>query len=120
MVGAIASGQIAEYIGRKGRSVGSSSKQTAIRFSELKRKRYWYPLMILPVSIKSLAGSVATLANWLSASVVTMTANLLFTWSCGGTFLIYAIVSALTVVFVAFCVPETKGKTLEEIQLSFR
>ncbi|KAL0449934.1 UNVERIFIED_CONTAM: Sugar transporter ERD6-like 4 [Sesamum latifolium] len=75
---------------------------------------------ILPVSIKSLAGSVATLANWLSASVVTMTANLLFTWSCGGTFLIYAIVSALTIVFVAFCVPETKGKTLEEIQLSFR
>ncbi|KAI3451692.1 hypothetical protein Pfo_008357 [Paulownia fortunei] len=75
---------------------------------------------ILPVSIKSLAGSVATLANWLSASVVTMTANLLLTWSSGGTFVIYSIVSAFTVAFVALWVPETKGRTLEEIQWSFR
>lgn len=29
------------------RSVASSSKRTAIRFSELKRRRYWYPLMVL-------------------------------------------------------------------------
>ncbi|XP_042029208.1 sugar transporter ERD6-like 6 isoform X2 [Salvia splendens] len=75
---------------------------------------------ILPVSIKSLAGSVATLANWFSASVVTMTANLLLTWSSGGTFVIYASVSAFTVAFVALWVPETKGKTLEEIQGFFR
>ncbi|XP_042026501.1 sugar transporter ERD6-like 6 isoform X3 [Salvia splendens] len=206
------------------KSVASSTKRTAIRFSELKRRRYWYPLMvgigllvlqqlsgingvlfysssifqsagissgkaatcgigaiqvssslmtassllvatmfylhdilpekshsilqvlalvglvimvigfsvglgavpwvimseILPVSIKSLAGSVATLANWFSASVVTMTANLLLTWSSGGTFVIYASVSAFTVAFVALWVPETKGKTLEEIQGFFR
>ncbi|XP_057770039.1 sugar transporter ERD6-like 6 [Salvia miltiorrhiza] len=71
---------------------------------------------ILPISIKSLAGSVATLANWLSASVVTMTANLLLTWSSGGTFVIYASISAFTVAFVALWVPETKGRTLEEIE----
>uniref|UniRef100_M0ZVX1 Sugar transporter ERD6-like 6 n=1 Tax=Solanum tuberosum TaxID=4113 RepID=M0ZVX1_SOLTU len=75
---------------------------------------------ILPVSIKSLGGSVATLANWFSAWIVTMTANLLLTWSKGGTFAIYALVSAFTVVFVRLWVPETKGKTLEEIQQSFR
>ncbi|KAL6520043.1 hypothetical protein OROHE_017186 [Orobanche hederae] len=75
---------------------------------------------ILPVSIKSLAGSVATLANWLSASIITMTANLLLTWSSGGTFVIYSLVSAFTLAFVALWVPETKGKTLEEIQWSFR
>ncbi|XP_073018566.1 sugar transporter ERD6-like 6 [Primulina eburnea] len=75
---------------------------------------------ILPVSIKSLAGSVATLANWLSATIVTLTANLLLTWSSGGTFTIYALISALTVAFIALWVPETKGKTLEEIQWSFR
>ncbi|KAJ8550089.1 hypothetical protein K7X08_033796 [Anisodus acutangulus] len=39
---------------------------------------------ILPVNIKSLGGSVATLANWLTSWVVTMTANLLLTWSEGG------------------------------------
>ncbi|CAI9110776.1 OLC1v1010855C1 [Oldenlandia corymbosa var. corymbosa] len=75
---------------------------------------------ILPVNIKSLAGSVATLFNWLTASIVTMTANLLMTWSTGGTFTIYALVSAFTVVFVKIWVPETKGRTLEEIQWSFR
>lgn len=75
---------------------------------------------ILPVSIKSLGGSVATLANWFSAWLVTMTANLLLTWSIGGTFAIYALVSVFTVVFVRLWVPETKGKTLEEIQQSFR
>lgn len=41
-------------------------------------------MQILPVNIKSLGGSVATLANWLTSWVVTMTANLLLTWSEGG------------------------------------
>ncbi|PSR88050.1 Sugar transporter ERD6-like [Actinidia chinensis var. chinensis] len=75
---------------------------------------------ILPVNIKGLAGSVATLMNWMTSWAVTMTANLLLVWSSGGTFTIYAVVSALTVVFVTLWVPETKGKTLEEIQWSFR
>ncbi|XP_009400073.2 sugar transporter ERD6-like 4 [Musa acuminata AAA Group] len=75
---------------------------------------------ILPVNIKSLAGSVATLANWLTSFVITMTANLLLNWSTGGTFTIYTVVSSLTVLFVIIWVPETKGRTLEEIQWSFR
>ncbi|KAK3137971.1 hypothetical protein QOZ80_5AG0362750 [Eleusine coracana subsp. coracana] len=75
---------------------------------------------ILPVSIKSLAGSFATLANWLTSFGITMTANLLLSWSAGGTFLSYMIVSAFTLVFVVLWVPETKGRTLEEIQWSFR
>ncbi|XP_073137015.1 sugar transporter ERD6-like 6 [Henckelia pumila] len=74
---------------------------------------------ILPIKIKSLGGSVATLANWFVSWVITMTAPLLLAWSSGGTFAIYMIVSLLTVAFVAIWVPETKGKTLEEIQFSF-
>ena len=41
-------------------------------------------LQILPINIKGLAGSVATLSNWFFSFVVTMTANLLLTWSSGG------------------------------------
>ncbi|KAG6585828.1 Sugar transporter ERD6-like 6, partial [Cucurbita argyrosperma subsp. sororia] len=41
---------------------------------------------ILPVNIKGLAGSIATLANWFSAWGVTMSANLLLEWSSGGWF----------------------------------
>ncbi|XP_057967551.1 sugar transporter ERD6-like 6 isoform X1 [Malania oleifera] len=75
---------------------------------------------IFPVNIKGLAGSLATLANWLSSWLVTMTANLLLSWSAGGTFTIYASITAFTIVFVTIWVPETKGRTLEEIQWSFR
>ncbi|CAN6345824.1 unnamed protein product [Urochloa humidicola] len=75
---------------------------------------------ILPVSIKSLAGSFATLANWLTSFGITMTANMLLSWNAGGTFSAYMIVSAFTLVFVILWVPETKGRTLEEIQWSFR
>ncbi|CAJ1942549.1 unnamed protein product [Sphenostylis stenocarpa] len=71
---------------------------------------------ILPVNIKGLAGSIATMGNWLFAWVITLTANLLLNWSSGGTFTIYAAVSAITIAFIVKFVPETKGRTLEEIQ----
>ncbi|KAG7651772.1 putative major facilitator, sugar transporter, major facilitator superfamily [Arabidopsis thaliana] len=75
---------------------------------------------ILPVNIKGLAGSIATLANWFFSWLITMTANLLLAWSSGGTFTLYGLVCAFTVVFVTLWVPETKGKTLEELQSLFR
>ncbi|XP_019152502.1 PREDICTED: sugar transporter ERD6-like 6 isoform X2 [Ipomoea nil] len=75
---------------------------------------------ILPIKIKGLAGSVATLANWFCSWVITATAPLLLDWSSGGTFIAYMAMSAFTVAFVSIWVPETKGKTLEEIQFSFR
>lgn len=75
---------------------------------------------ILPINIKGLAGSFATLANWFFSWLITLTANLLLDWSSGGTFTIYTVVCAFTVGFVAIWVPETKGKTLEEIQQFFR
>ncbi|CAK9178518.1 unnamed protein product [Ilex paraguariensis] len=75
---------------------------------------------IMPIKIKGLAGSVATLANWFISWGITMTAPLLLTWSSGGTFTVYMLMSIIAVAFVAIWVPETKGKTLEEIQFSFR
>jgi len=39
---------------------------------------------ILPINIKGLAGSVATLSNWLFSWLVTLTANMLLDWSSGG------------------------------------
>ncbi|GAB2222551.1 hypothetical protein Droror1_Dr00016669 [Drosera rotundifolia] len=75
---------------------------------------------ILPISIKGLAGSIATLANWFCAWIVTLTANIMLNWNSGGTFTVYMLVSAFTVAFVTIFVPETKGRTLEEIQRSIR
>ncbi|KAL8141189.1 hypothetical protein V2J09_007210 [Rumex salicifolius] len=75
---------------------------------------------ILPINIKGLAGSIATLSNWFLAWVITMTANFLLDWSSGGTFTIYMAVAVFSVAFVYIWVPETKGKSLEEIQRFFR
>lgn len=44
-------------------------------------------MQILPVNIKGLAGSIATLSNWFIAWVVTMTANLLLEWNSGGLYI---------------------------------
>ena len=41
-------------------------------------------LHILPVNIKSLAGSTATLENWMTSWLITMTASLMLNWSNGG------------------------------------
>ncbi|EPS59997.1 hypothetical protein M569_14807, partial [Genlisea aurea] len=71
---------------------------------------------IFPINIKGVAGSTATLVNWFGAWAVSFTFNFLMSWSSYGTFILYAAVNALAIVFVIQLVPETKGKTLEQIQ----
>ncbi|CAI0426466.1 unnamed protein product [Linum tenue] len=71
---------------------------------------------IFPVNIKGIAGGFATLVNWFGAWSVSYTFNFLMSWSSYGTFLVYAAVNALGIVFVLKVVPETKGRTLEQIQ----
>nr|KYP58032.1 Sugar transporter ERD6-like 16 [Cajanus cajan] len=71
---------------------------------------------IFPIHMKGTAGSLVVLVNWLGAWVVSYTFNFLMSWSSPCTLLLYAGFSLLTILFVAKLVPETKGKTLEEIQ----
>ncbi|KAK4763960.1 hypothetical protein SAY87_013398 [Trapa incisa] len=71
---------------------------------------------IFPINIKGVAGGFATLVNWFGAWAVSYTFNYLMTWSSYGTFILYAAVNAIGIVFVVGVVPETKGKTLEQIQ----
>ncbi|XP_068661174.1 sugar transporter ERD6-like 16 [Aristolochia californica] len=71
---------------------------------------------IFPINIKGIAGSLVTSVNWFGSWAVSFTFNFLMSWSSPGTLFLYAAVSAIAVVFVAKVVPETKGRTLEEIQ----
>ncbi|KAK5811256.1 hypothetical protein PVK06_026581 [Gossypium arboreum] len=71
---------------------------------------------IFPINIKGIAGSLATLVNWFGAWAVSYTFNFLMSWSSYGTFIIYAAINAVAIVFVITVVPETKGRTLEQIQ----
>ncbi|XP_034229814.1 sugar transporter ERD6-like 7 isoform X2 [Prunus dulcis] len=71
---------------------------------------------IFPINIKGQAGSFATLVNWLGAWLCSYTFNFLMSWSSYGTFILYAAINTLAILFVILMVPETKGKTLEQIQ----
>ncbi|XP_038887607.1 sugar transporter ERD6-like 7 [Benincasa hispida] len=71
---------------------------------------------VFPINIKGLAGSMATLTNWFGAWACSYTFNFLMAWSSYGTFLIYAVINAMAIGFVVMVVPETKGRSLEQIQ----
>ncbi|KAI3852983.1 hypothetical protein MKW92_009713, partial [Papaver armeniacum] len=73
---------------------------------------------VFPFNAKGTAGSFVTLVNWFGSWVISFTFNFLMSWSSYGTFLLYATVNLLAILFVAKIVPETKGRTLEEIQAS--
>jgi SP family arabinose:H+ symporter-like MFS transporter len=60
--------------------------------------------------------SVATIFLWCGTLLVTLTfLSLVKAFTAPGTFLMYALVSIAAFVFVWRSVPETKGRTLEEI-----
>ena len=76
---------------------------------------------IFPTRFRGSAMSVAVFVLWLSDYVVTQTFPVLRE-AIGGaaTFWIYAACSLAGLAFVAAVVPETKGRTLEEIEKSWR
>ncbi|CAI0434914.1 unnamed protein product [Linum tenue] len=73
---------------------------------------------IFPMNVKAVAGTLVTLVNWSSSWLVTYTFNFMLQCSAAGTFFIFALVCGGIVVFTWKLVPETKGRTLEEIHAS--
>ncbi|GAA2435104.1 sugar porter family MFS transporter [Streptomyces macrosporus] len=72
---------------------------------------------ILPLSVRGPATSLATLSVWgfdllIAVTALTMIDNI----GRSGTFLLYALMNVVCIVFVVRRVPETKGRSLEEIE----
>ncbi|MCB1108970.1 MAG: sugar porter family MFS transporter [Chlamydiia bacterium] len=72
---------------------------------------------IYPHSIRGRAMSLAIFSNWGANYLVSLSFLTLVEWlTSSGAFLLYAIICAYALFFVWKRVPETKGKTLEEIE----
>ncbi len=72
---------------------------------------------VFPARLRSRGVAVATAINWFAAWLVAQTfLSLVNAISTEGTFLLFAAFCVVTFVYVRWFVPETKGKTLEEVQ----
>ncbi|KAL8159551.1 hypothetical protein V2J09_001088 [Rumex salicifolius] len=71
---------------------------------------------MFPMNVKGPAGSLAAVVSSGSVWASSYTFNFMTQWSYPGTFFILGGLNAFTVLFAARQMPETKGKTLEELQ----
>ena len=72
---------------------------------------------IFPNRIRGAAMAVAVSALWMACFILTYTFPLLnASLGAAGTFWLYAVICVLGFVFIFFKLPETKGKTLEQIE----
>jgi MFS transporter, SP family, galactose:H+ symporter len=76
---------------------------------------------IYPLSVRSKAAGIGTMANWTFNFIVSLTFLLLIeALGRSGAFWFYGCLGILTLVFCWKLVPETKGKHLEDIQAYFQ
>jgi SP family galactose:H+ symporter-like MFS transporter len=76
---------------------------------------------IYPLKVRGLAMSIASEANWGSNLIIALTfLTLVQVLGQSGTFWLYALVGVGAWIFAFLLVPETKGKTLEEIEEHWR
>ncbi|KAI5659015.1 hypothetical protein M9H77_27808 [Catharanthus roseus] len=73
---------------------------------------------VFPLHVKGMGGGLVTLMNWFGSWAVSFSFNFLMLWSSYGTFLVYATICVLAIIFIFKLVPETKGRSLEEIHAS--
>jgi sugar porter (SP) family MFS transporter len=73
---------------------------------------------IFPTKVRAAAIAIAVISLWLAYFVLVFTFPILFERMKENTFYIYSGICALGFLFVWFKVKETKGKTLEEVELT--
>ena len=75
---------------------------------------------IFPNTIRGAAVAIAVACQWISNFIVSSTFVPLYTWSPAFTYGMYALFCIIAAVFVWKLVPETKGKTLEDMTALWR
>ena len=78
---------------------------------------------IFPLSVRGIGSSIGSAANWIGNFIVSQFFLVLlavFHNNVGGPFGIFAIFAFISIFFVKYLVPETRGKSLEDIEKDLR
>jgi MFS family permease len=76
---------------------------------------------LFPTKLRGRAMSLATICLWIACLAITLTfLSLVKAVTVSGAFWLYGLLCGFTFFFVWRFIVETKGKTLEEIERSFR
>lgn len=76
---------------------------------------------IFPLRVRSQASALGAVANRVCSGIVAMSyLSISEAITFPGTFFLFSAISALAIVFVFTLVPETKGKSLEQIEMMFQ
>lgn len=76
---------------------------------------------VYPLFVRGKGASLGSFSHWFFDLIVTLTTlSLVTALGATYTFWLYALISIGAVVFIIFLVPETKGKSLEEIERELR
>ncbi|KAL2464831.1 putative polyol transporter 4 [Forsythia ovata] len=76
---------------------------------------------IFPLKLRAQASAIGAVGSRVSSGLVAMSfLSVSRAITVGGTFFVFAALSSLSIAFVYKCVPETKGKSLEQIEMLFQ
>jgi MFS family permease len=78
-----------------------------------------YPAEIFSTGLRAKGNSLSTAANWLGNFVVAMIAPVLFEYITFWTYILFAFMNVLFIPMVYFWFPETKGLSLEQVEILF-
>lgn len=77
-------------------------------------------ILCFPANVRGSAASLTTAFNWTCTFIVTKTfADIILTLGNHGAFWMFGSICLVGLFFVKFFVPETRGKTLEDIEKKF-
>jgi MFS family permease len=78
-----------------------------------------YPAEIFSTALRAKGNSFSTAANWLGNFVVAMITPVLFQYITFWTYILFAFINLIFVPMVYFWFPETKGLSLEQVDILF-
>ncbi|KAG6819951.1 hypothetical protein H0H93_007090 [Arthromyces matolae] len=74
---------------------------------------------IFPLSTRAKGTAIGATSNWANTIVVAYSVPPMIKHIGFGTYILFAVINVFSIIFMYFFVPETKGKTLEEMDLVF-